>query len=75
MWMMRRQRQVWNQRLSVPESILTVSYAVLQELAQRVNPLADTNYGIDLYQEADTSSCYLSVTSLLVIQFSCDCEV
>ena len=39
--------------VTVPESILTVSDAVLQELAQRVNPLsASDNYGIDIYQEA-----------------------
>ena len=39
--------------VTVPESVLTVSDAVLQELAQRVNPLAASdNYGIDIYQEA-----------------------
>lgn len=39
--------------VTVPESVLTVSNAVLRELAQRVNPLAESdNYGIDLYQEA-----------------------
>jgi hypothetical protein len=39
--------------VTVPESILTVSDAVLQELAQRVSPLsASDNYGIDMYQEA-----------------------
>ena len=39
--------------VTVPESILTISNATLQELAQRVNPLAESdNYGIDFYQEA-----------------------
>ena len=39
--------------VTVPESILIVSDVVLQELAQRVNPLsASDNYGIDIYQEA-----------------------
>ena len=40
-----------DQTLTVPESILTVSDAVL--LAQRVNPLSTSDsYGIDIYQEA-----------------------
>ena len=44
---------VESETVTVPESILTISDAVLQELAQRVNPLAESdNYGIDLYQEA-----------------------
>ena len=39
--------------VTVPECILTVSDALLQELAQRINPLsASDNYGIDIYQEA-----------------------
>ena len=39
--------------VAVPESVLTFSDAVLRELAQRVNPLSESdNYGIDLYQEA-----------------------
>ena len=44
-----------DQTPTVPESILTISDAVLQELAQGVNPLlaSDNNYyGIDIYQEA-----------------------
>ena len=37
--------------VTVPESVLTISEAVLRELAQRVNPLADSdNYGINLMQ-------------------------
>ena len=39
--------------VTVPESILIVSNAVLRELAQRINPLAASdNYGIDIYLEA-----------------------
>ena len=36
----------------VPESVLTISDDIIQELSQRVNPLAESdNYGIELYQE------------------------
>ena len=39
--------------VTVPESVLTVLDAVLQELTQRVNPLAASdNYAIDMYQDA-----------------------
>lgn len=50
---METEANVEAETVTVPESILTVSNAVLRELAQRVNPLAESdNYGIDLYQEA-----------------------
>ena len=39
--------------VTVPESILTVSDIILQQLAQRIDPLSESdNYGINLYQEA-----------------------
>ena len=54
MWMTWRQKKsVEAETVTVPESILTISNALLQELAQSVNPLAESdNYGIDLYQAA-----------------------
>ena len=53
--------------VTVPESVLTVPDAVLQELTQRVNPLAESdNYGISLYQEAvDLLNHQLSTTEVL----------
>ena len=53
--------------VTVPESVLTVPDAVLQELTQRINPLAESdNYGISLYQEAvDLLNHQLSTTEVL----------
>ena len=65
--------------VTAPEFVLTVSDAVLRELAQRVKPLADSDdYGIDLYQEAVDIHIILlpkCVTPLLVTQFFHDCVV